>query len=91
MSREQLAAEAQQAGRNAIHNLMWMGKHPDRYDRDKHEEMVAYLLLMIRFANYEMKNARRPGRTSVGSRTKELLFSILPIRKRLSKGDISLG
>lgn len=91
MSEDQLAAEALQAGRNAIHNLMWMEKHPDRYDTDQHDEMVAYLLLLIRFANYEMKNARRPGRTSVKSRTKELLFSILPIRKRLSKGEVSIG
>ncbi|MBO7747379.1 hypothetical protein I8J29_24645 [Paenibacillus sp. MWE-103] len=91
MTREQLAAEARRAGRNAVHNLKWMREYPNRYEPDKRSEMEAYLLKMIQFARYEIENARRPGRTSERSRVRELLFSILSLRKYLSKGDMPIG
>ncbi|SFJ43833.1 hypothetical protein SAMN02799624_04520 [Paenibacillus sp. UNC496MF] len=90
MTREQLAAEARRAGKNAVHNLNWTRKYPDRYEPDKRAEMEAYLLMMIQFARYEIENARRPGRTSVRSRVRELMFSILSFCKHLSKGDMSI-
>lgn len=84
MSREQLAADARRVGSNAVHNLKWMRKHPDRYDMRKREEMEAHLRMMARMARSEKKNARLAGRTSWRTRSKELLFFILSLQRKTS-------
>ncbi|GIO84585.1 hypothetical protein J25TS5_15170 [Paenibacillus faecis] len=78
MNREQLAAEAVQAGRNSKHNLKLIRKYPDRMLPGKTEDGMEYLNRMIRFAEEEKKNARRAGRTlGLRSRLMSLLSSIL--------------
>ncbi|MGN7359482.1 hypothetical protein ACTHPF_20425 [Paenibacillus sp. SAF-054] len=59
---ERLAVDALQAGRDAVHNLKWIRKHPEVMLPDKFEEAEAYLCGMISFAKVEMQNARRAGR-----------------------------
>lgn len=77
MSRQQLIQEALRVAVNARHNLLWMERHPDRYDQSKKADMQAYLRKMRRFAKEEIKNARRAGRTSLRNRLKNLIASIL--------------
>ncbi|MGN7352394.1 hypothetical protein ACTHPJ_13800 [Paenibacillus amylolyticus] len=69
MSREQLAHEALQAGRNSKHNLELIRKQPEKLLPGKMNEAEQYLNMMIRFAEVEMKNARLAGRT-LGLRTR---------------------
>lgn len=78
MSREQLAYEALQAGRNSKHNLELIRKEPEKLLPGKMNEAEQYLNLMIRFAEVEMKNARLAGRTlGLRIRLKSLLLLIL--------------
>ncbi|WP_433581300.1 hypothetical protein [Paenibacillus amylolyticus] len=69
MSREQLAHEALQAGRNSKHNLELIRKQPEKLLPGKMNEAEQYLNMMIRIAEVEMKNARLAGRT-LGLRTR---------------------
>lgn len=85
MSREQLAAEALEAGRAAEHNLRWMQKHPDRFDQRKKHDMETYLHMMLQFSKEEMKNARLAGRTSLRTRSRNLLLSIIAQLVRVVK------
>ncbi|PRA04862.1 MULTISPECIES: hypothetical protein [unclassified Paenibacillus] len=85
MSREQLAHEALQAGRNSKHNLELIRKQPEKLLPGKMNEAEQYLNMMIRFAEVEMKNARLAGRTlGLRTRLKSLLLQIVqsPERKR---------
>ncbi|MEC0370857.1 hypothetical protein [Paenibacillus chibensis] len=62
MVQERLAVDALQAGRDAIHNLKWIRKHPEAMLPGKLKDAEAYLCAMKTFAEVEMKNARRAGR-----------------------------
>lgn len=88
MTREQLAYEALQAGKNSKHNLNLIRKQPERMLPGQMENAVAYLDRMIRFAEVEMKNARLAGRT-LGLRTwlKSLLLQILQSPEQKRKGE----
>lgn len=77
MSRDQLIAEARAAGQAARHNLRFIQNNPDKVDQSKLPDMEEYLRMLIRFEAYEKKNARRLGRTSLRSRLKFLLLSII--------------
>ncbi|MOA42265.1 hypothetical protein D3C78_1643030 [compost metagenome] len=82
MSRERLAADARAAGQAAKHNLKFIRKYPEKVtDESKLPEMEAYLQMLIRFEAYEfeqeIKNARRAGRTSLRTRLKNLVVSII--------------
>lgn len=86
MVQERLAADALQAGRDAIHNLKWLRKHPEVMLPGKFEEAEGYLCGMISFANVEMQNARRAGRAlRLKNRVKILLSLILLHNRRKSK------
>lgn len=86
MSRDQLEAEALIAGRAAVHNLKWMKKHPERFDQSKKHDMETYLYMMIHFSKEEIKNAHRPGWTSLRTRSRNLFVSIIPQRIIRRKG-----
>ncbi|UQZ34562.1 hypothetical protein C2I18_14160 [Paenibacillus sp. PK3_47] len=88
MEREQLVAEAREAGLNAAHNLQMIRKNPDIMLPGKIEDAEAHLNNMIRFAEMEMKNDRLAGQ-SLGfkSRLENLLLSILtPKREKRKEG-----
>lgn len=55
MEREQLVAEAREAGQHAVHNLQMIRKNPERMLPGKVENAEEYLNNMIRFAEMEMK------------------------------------
>jgi hypothetical protein len=88
MSREQLAAEALQAGKHSLHNLKIIRTHPDKMLPGQMENAVEYLNRMIRFAEVEMKNARLARRT-LGLRTwlKSLLLLIVTSSRAERKGE----
>lgn len=77
MSRNLLIADALAAGKAAKHNLEWMAKHPERIDQNKRLDMEDYLNMMIVFSEIEIRNARRSGRTSLRTRLKCLVVSII--------------
>ncbi|MNJ62623.1 hypothetical protein D3C77_584710 [compost metagenome] len=89
MKREVLAAQAQAAGQAAEHNLQMIVRDPERMVHpDKLVDGIVYLNTMIRFAEEEMKNARRAGRTlSLRTRLKYLVSSILTLEQHKSKGE----
>jgi len=88
MSREQLAAEALQAGRNSKHNLELIRKQPEKLLPGKMNEAEQYLNQMIRFAEVEMKNARLAGRTlGLRTRLKSLVLQILQSPEQKRKGE----
>lgn len=88
MKREQLAAEALQAGKNSLHNLALIRQNPEKMIPGKMENAVEYLNGMIHFAETEMKNARRLGRTlGKRSRLKSLVLLILASFHAESKGE----
>ncbi|MFB6471246.1 hypothetical protein ACFCW7_00130 [Paenibacillus glucanolyticus] len=88
MLREQLVAEAREAGRNASHNLDWIRKNPEVMLPGKIESAETYLNKMIAFAEAEIENARRSGRTlGLRAHIKGLLVSILNGERRKSKGE----
>lgn len=87
MLREQLAAEAREAGRNASHNLEWIRKNPEAMLPGKIESAESYLNKMIAFAEAEIENARLAGRTlGLRTRLKSLLVSILKGERQKRKG-----
>ncbi|MEK3792030.1 hypothetical protein MKX42_09935 [Paenibacillus sp. FSL R7-0204] len=88
MEREQLVAEAREAGLHAVHNLQMIRKNPDIMLPGKIEDAEAHLNNMIRFAEMEMKNDRRPGQSlGLKSRLENHLVSILtPKREKHKEG-----
>lgn len=89
MNREVLAAQARAAGQAAEHNLQMIVRDPERMVHPaKLVDGITYLNTMIRFAEEEMKNDRRPGQ-SLGLRTrlKYLVSSILTLEQHKSKGE----
>ncbi|OAB34160.1 hypothetical protein [Paenibacillus glacialis] len=87
MDRTQLVEEAKQAGRNANYNLEVIRKNPTKMLPDKVENAEAYLNMMIRFAEAEIENARRLGRTQLRTRLKNLVTSILTPESHKGKGE----
>lgn len=66
------------AGRAAEHNLMLIARDPERMIKpESFINGVHYLNKMIAFAEAEMKNARRPGRTLLKQWINQMLTSIL--------------
>lgn len=88
MTREQLAEEALQAGKNSKHNLKLIKKQPERMLPGKVTSAEEYLNRMIRFAEAEMKNARLAGRT-LGFKTwlESLVLLILSSPEPKRKGE----
>ncbi|MDT9719176.1 hypothetical protein QVE09_09705 [Paenibacillus sp. ClWae2A] len=88
MSREQLAYEALQAGKNSKHNLKLIRKQPERMLPGKMNNAEEYLNRMIRFAEVEIENARLAGRTlTLRTRLKSLLLLILSSPESKRKGE----
>ncbi|MDN8592066.1 hypothetical protein Q0V21_25290 [Paenibacillus sp. 11B] len=88
MSREQLAAQALQAGKHSLHNLKLIREQPERMLPGQMENAEEYLNRMIRFAEVEMKNARLAGRTlGLRTRLKSLLLLILSSPEQTRKGE----
>ncbi|RAW13691.1 hypothetical protein DC345_18045 [Paenibacillus taichungensis] len=88
MSREQLAYEALQAGKNSKHNLNLIRKQPERLLPGQMENAEDYLNRMIRFADVEIKNARLARRTlTLRTRLKSLLLLILTAPSDKRKGE----
>ncbi|WP_054028118.1 hypothetical protein [Bacillus sp. FJAT-28004] len=77
MSRDQLVEEALAAGKAAKHNLKFIKNNPDKVNQNKMPDMEAYLQMLVRFEASEKKNARRLGRTSLRTRLKNLVVSII--------------
>ncbi|MGF7050378.1 hypothetical protein J2T13_004916 [Paenibacillus sp. DS2015] len=88
MDRTQLVTEAKQAGRNAKYNLQVIQKNPTKMLPGKMENAESYLNMMINFAEEEMKNARRLGRTQLRTRLKNLVTSILTPESHKGKGEV---
>lgn len=88
MEREQLVAEAREAGRHATYNLQMIQENPEIMLPGKIEDAEAHLNNMIRIAEMEMKNDRRPGQSlGLKSRLENLLVSILtPKREKRKEG-----
>ncbi|MEK5376606.1 hypothetical protein [Paenibacillus sp. FSL P2-0173] len=88
MNRSLLVAEAVQAGKNSKHNLRLIQSNPDVMIPGKLGNAEEYLNRMIRFAEVEMKNARRLGRTlTLRTRLKSLVLLILSPSAAESKGE----
>ncbi|NOJ73159.1 hypothetical protein [Paenibacillus alvei] len=85
MDRKILAAEALAAGRNAKHNLKVIQENPEKIRPGKMENAEAYLNMLIRFSEEEIKNARRAGRTSLRTWFKCLVLSIVTSEKQKRK------
>ncbi|BFH63956.1 hypothetical protein [Paenibacillus azoreducens] len=88
MSREDLAKEAIQVGKNAKHNLQLIQEHPEKMiDSKKLSDGMEYLNKMIRIAETEteMKKDRRPGQSRLRTRLKSLLSSIVADERRKRK------
>ena len=88
MTREQLAAEALQAGKHSLHNLRLIQHEPERMLPGRLENAEEYLNRMIRFAEAEMKNVRLAGRTlGLRTRLKSLVLLILSSPEQKRKGE----
>lgn len=88
MTREQLAAEALQAGKHSLHNLRLIQNEPERMLPGRLENAEEYLNRMIRFAEAEMKNVRLAGRTlGLRTRLKSLVLLILSSPEQKRKGE----
>lgn len=85
MLREQLVAEAMQAAESAKHNLRVIRENPEKIYPGKIENAETYLNMMIEFAEEEIKNARQAGRTSLRTRLKCLVLSIVTSEKQKRK------
>ncbi|QWU17344.1 hypothetical protein SAMN04487895_104272 [Paenibacillus sophorae] len=85
MDRTQLVAEARAAGERAVHNLQVIRQNPEVMLPGKIEDASAYLNNMIRIAELEMKNDRRPGQSSLSTRLKYLVASILTLDRQKRK------
>jgi len=87
MKRELLTAEAMRVANNSNHNLQVIRKNPTKMLPGKIENAEAYLNMMIRFAEVEIENARRLGRTQLRTRLKNLVTSILTLDSNKGKGE----
>ncbi|MGG3839696.1 hypothetical protein ABEV00_22075 [Paenibacillus thiaminolyticus] len=86
MDRQKLVDQALEAGKNAQHNLKIIQENPEKIHPGKHEDAMAYLNKMICFAEEEIENARRAGRTSsLRTRLKYLVSSIVTSERRERK------
>ncbi|MEK4237543.1 hypothetical protein MKX41_09875 [Paenibacillus sp. FSL R5-0475] len=86
MEREQLVAEAREAGQHAAHNLQMIRKNPDVMLPGRIEDAEDYLKNMIRIAEVEMKNDRLAGQSlGLKSRLENLLMSILNPKREKHK------
>lgn len=90
MDRTVLVAEAIEAGKVAKHNLQFIRKNPEAILPGKIENAEEYLNSMIRVAEAEMKNDRRPGQSlRLRTRLKYLVASILtPDRQKRKEGAV---
>lgn len=89
MEREQLVAEAREAGQHAAHNLQMIRNNPDIMLPEKIEDAKEYLNNMIRFAGMEMKNDRLAGQSlGLKSRLENLLMSILNPKREKHKATL---
>jgi len=82
MTRDQLLAEARIAMQAARYNLKLLRKHPEKILPGQRQHVEGQLLQLIEFGKWEMKNARRAGRTSLRNRFKAIAVSILPQIRR---------
>ncbi|MGG4346475.1 hypothetical protein ABEW68_33150 [Paenibacillus lautus] len=88
MKREVLVEQAKAAGQAAEHNLMVIARNPEVMNTPKKFlDGVVYLNKMISFAEMEMKNAHRPGWTSIKTHFLKHLSSILNAVRWKSKGE----
>ncbi|MDO7908467.1 hypothetical protein Q5741_18870 [Paenibacillus sp. JX-17] len=88
MDRKQLIADAVQAGKHARHNLQVIRLNPEKMLPGKIGEAEAYLITMKQFAEQEIKNARREGRTlHLRTRLKGLVLSIVSSHRMERKGE----
>lgn len=85
MDRKILVAQAIEAGKAAKHNLKVIQENPEKIRPGKMENAEAYLNMMINFAEEEIKNARRAGRTSLRTWLKCLVLSIVTSEKQKRK------
>ncbi|OMC67711.1 hypothetical protein [Paenibacillus odorifer] len=89
MEREQLVAEAREAGQHAAHNLQMIRKNPDVMLPGRIEDAEDYLNNMIRIAEVEMKNDRLAGQSlGLKSRLENLLMSILTPKREKHKATL---
>lgn len=88
MKREDLEAQAREAGQAAGHNLQMIVRQPERMVHpNKLVDGITYLNTMIRLSELEMKKDRRPGQSRLRSRLMSLLSSILTAERQKSKGE----
>lgn len=87
MDRAELLKIAIEAGKNAKYNLKVIRENPEKITPGKLGNAEAYLKMMIRFSEEEIKNARQAGRTSVRTRLKYLIASILSPFRVKRKGE----
>jgi len=86
LEREQLVAEAREAGKHAAHNLQMIRKNRDVILPGRIEDAEDYLNNMIRIAEVEMKNDRLAGQSlGLKSRLENLLMSILNPKREKHK------
>lgn len=86
MDRQKLVDQALEAGKNARHNLKIIQDNPEKIIPGKLGDAEEYLNKMIRFAEEEIENARRAGRTSsLRTRLKYLVSSIVTSERRKRK------
>jgi hypothetical protein len=89
LEREQLVAEAREAGQHATHNLQMIRKNPDVMLPGRIEDAEDYLNNMIRIAEVEMKNDRLAGQSlGLKSRLENLLMSILTPKREKHKATL---
>jgi hypothetical protein len=86
LEREQLVAEAREAGQHATHNLQMIRKNPSVMLPGRIEDAESYLNNMIRVAEVEIKNDRLAGQSlGLKSRLENLLMSILTSKRQKRK------
>lgn len=85
MNRSKLVAEVVEAGRIAAHNLNVIQSNPEAVKHGEFESIEDYLLMVIRVA--EIEKARLAGQTSLRTRLKYLVASILRDESSKGKGD----
>lgn len=90
MDIKQLEAEARFVARNAKHNLRVVRKNPDVVIEGSLDKVMADLRNMNKLHKTfeaQKKNARRSGRTSLRTRLKYLVVSILTPESHKGKGE----
>lgn len=87
MSREQLVTDALQAACSARHNMQVIESNPEVMLPGTATRGKEYLQLMIDFAEAEIENARQARRTSMRTRLKYLVLSIVAVDQSTDKGE----